>query len=125
MLDGSRLESGHELIEFLFRFFLGIAVSLFQKSGELISLSRDHRQVVVCQFAPFFLDSTSELLPVAVNLIPVHFLILLRNCYARAIDGWLGFHNGQCERVRGIGTDGGMPGQFDIEISQRRVVGAG
>ena len=58
------------LLEFLFRLFLGDAVSLLDFAQELITLllRRPGRR----KFAPFLPDHAFELLPVSCHLIPVH-----------------------------------------------------
>src|SRR5262249_17716866 len=59
-------------VDFFFRLFLGVAIALLQPAGKLIPLARDGGQIIVGQLAPFFLDLARELLPVALDLIPVH-----------------------------------------------------
>jgi len=58
--------------ELLFRLFLGDAVSLLDFADELITLSGNDVQIIVGEFAPFFLNMAFELLPVSCHLIPVH-----------------------------------------------------
>src|SRR5262249_60220458 len=49
-----------------------VAVLLLQLAQELVLLAADERPVVVRQLAPLRLQLAGELLPVALNLIPVH-----------------------------------------------------
>ena len=61
-----------ELIEFLVHLFFCIAVPLLKDTSQLIAFSCDHGHVVISQFALLPFDHAGHLIPVALNLIPVH-----------------------------------------------------
>src|SRR5579885_168041 len=66
------------IVDFLPRLVLCIAVTLLQASFELILISGDHVEIVVCQLAPLLLYLALHLLPVSLDPIPVHGYLLLR-----------------------------------------------
>src|SRR5258706_7608482 len=53
-------------------FVLGQAIALLHLAGELIAAAGDDVPVVVGQLAPLFLGLARQLLPVALNAVPVH-----------------------------------------------------
>ena len=44
----------------------------YQGQGELIALTFDYGQVVVCKLAPLLLHSTTDLFPIALYSIPIY-----------------------------------------------------
>src|SRR5215207_1514500 len=70
--SASGRETAGELVEFPLGPVLGVPVPLLQLAGELVPLARDGGQVVVGQVRPLLLHLALELLPVPLDLIPVH-----------------------------------------------------
>ena len=64
-------------IDLTLSFLLGHAVSLLQSAGKLIALTRDEVQVIVCELSPLLFSRSSELLPLAFELIPIHIFLSL------------------------------------------------
>ena len=59
--------------DLLLSFFFGYPVLLLDLSSKLITPASNRVQVIICEFSPLFLHFALELLPVSLNLIPVHF----------------------------------------------------
>ena len=52
------------------------AAAIRGEAEKLITLARNHIQLIVGKLAPLFLDIAFELFPVAFNTVPVHFVLL-------------------------------------------------
>src|SRR5581483_5505749 len=65
------------IVDLAFGLILGVAVTLLQTAGELLTLAFDHVEVVARELAPLLLHLALELLPIAFNAVPVHPLLLL------------------------------------------------
>jgi hypothetical protein len=65
-----------KLIQLLFSLGLGQTVASLELARELIAFARDCDKVIIRQFTPFLLDFPRELLPVALDLFPVHDVLL-------------------------------------------------
>src|SRR5262245_57782966 len=61
-----------ELVNRPLRLGLGDAVALLQCADKLLATAVDDVKIVVGEFAPLFAHTTFKLLPVALELIPVH-----------------------------------------------------
>jgi hypothetical protein len=59
-------------IDLLLRLILGVTVSLLDLAFELVTLARDHVQVVVGELTPLLFDLALHLLPISFNAVPVH-----------------------------------------------------
>ena len=57
--------------ELLLRFILGDAIGFLDPAGEVVTLARNHVELVVGELAPLLLDVALELFPVAFDAIPV------------------------------------------------------
>ncbi len=55
------------------RLILGQAIPLLNHPGELFAMPGDDGEVVVSQLAPLLLRFAGDLLPIALDLVPVHF----------------------------------------------------
>ena len=71
-LASMRLHRIRKGIEFLLDLLFRIPVTFLQDACELIAFAGDHRQIVVRQLAPLLLDLAGHLLPVTLDLIPIH-----------------------------------------------------
>src|SRR6476660_4720632 len=60
------------VIDVLVNLVLGEAVALLQLAFELLAATLDDVEIVISEFAPFFLGRALELLPVAFNPVPIH-----------------------------------------------------
>src|SRR6185437_10105358 len=65
-----------ERVDLPLGFVLGDAVRLLDLPRQLIALAGDEVDVVVGQLPPLLLHLAGELLPVALNAVPVHALLL-------------------------------------------------
>src|SRR5690554_4737807 len=61
-----------ELVEVALGLLAAVAVALLDTADELVVVAFGHRQVVVRELAPLLLDVALELLPVALQNVPVH-----------------------------------------------------
>src|SRR5262245_8737850 len=66
------IRSVEPIVDVLFRFILGIAISRLEQPFQLLTIAIDFGEVVVGQVAPLFFDLPGQLLPVTLNTIPVH-----------------------------------------------------
>src|SRR5207253_3544930 len=69
---GSRRQRPREVVQFLLCPLLHVAVPLLEFAGELVAAAGDRREVVVRELAPLLLHLPLDLVPVALDLIPVH-----------------------------------------------------
>jgi hypothetical protein len=56
----------------LLRFFLGDSIGFLDPARKLITAAGDYVKMVIGKLAPLFFDLTFELLPISLNLVPVH-----------------------------------------------------
>jgi hypothetical protein len=73
LLRSDRLLELDPIVDLALGLLLGVAVTLLQKTEQLFTLSVDARDVIVGELCPLLFDSTLELRPVALDLIPIHF----------------------------------------------------
>src|SRR5262245_36665424 len=66
------IERFGKLVEFPLGLVFGVAVLLLELPGELVPPAGDDDEVVVCQLTPLLLDLARDLLPVALQLVPIH-----------------------------------------------------
>ncbi len=71
-----------ELRDLLLGLIAGDSVTLLDRADQLISLAGDHVELLICDLAPSFLDLALELLPVTLDRIPIHCLLLLERCFS-------------------------------------------
>src|SRR4051812_28676703 len=69
------LQAADVVIDFLFRRLLRVPVALLEFADERVALAADQRPVVIGQLGPLRLEAGRELLPLALDLIPVHRLL--------------------------------------------------
>src|SRR5262249_13383461 len=63
-----------EALYLLFGFFLRDPVTLLNRADQLVALTGDFRELVVRELAPRLANFAGHLLPVALDLIPIHLL---------------------------------------------------
>lgn len=73
-----------EVSDLLFGLLFFDSVSLLKDSDQLISFSCHPRDVVVSKISPFLLNLALELVPVSLDLIPIHIVFLAKACDAGA-----------------------------------------
>lgn len=54
-------------------FVLGDTVSFLDSADQLVTLARNHFEVIIGELSPLLFDIALELLPVTFNAVPVHF----------------------------------------------------
>src|SRR6056297_801575 len=62
----------HPFVDFPVRLFLGLAVAFLDDALELFAIARRHVDIVVGQAAPVLQGVALELLPLTLDLVPVH-----------------------------------------------------
>src|SRR5258708_40351675 len=72
------LQRPEPVIDIPVNLILGKTVALLQLAFELLASAFDHVEIVVGEFAPLLLRRTLELLPVALDPVPIHRRLLLR-----------------------------------------------
>jgi hypothetical protein len=70
-------EASDERVGLFFSFFPSNSVALLDASHELVTLPGDHIEIVIGQFSPPLANLPLRLLPFALQLVPVLFLVLL------------------------------------------------
>src|SRR5690348_9128495 len=60
------------IIHVLAHHILSQAIALLDDAFELLTLSVDHGQIVVGEFAPFLFDLALSLFPISFDAVPVH-----------------------------------------------------
>jgi len=60
----------------LLGFFLRDAIALLDGTDQLIALTRNPFEIVVANFTPGLANLACDLLPIALNLIPIHRVLL-------------------------------------------------
>jgi hypothetical protein len=61
----------NEVFDFLFGFFLGVAVLLLDQTSQLLEAAADAVQVIIGQFSPGLLGFTAHLLPLTCQYISI------------------------------------------------------
>src|SRR5512133_115979 len=64
--------------ELLLRFVLGDAIGFLDLAREAVAFARNHLELVVAQLAPLLFGIALELLPVALDAVPVHLRFLCK-----------------------------------------------
>src|SRR5690606_5112221 len=75
------------LVEAALRLVAAVTVALLDAPDELVVVALGHRQVVVGELAPLLLDVALELLPVALQDVPVHVVLPLEVMSGRSARG--------------------------------------
>jgi hypothetical protein len=69
-----------ELAQLPLGFVARNAVTLLHGAKQLIALSFDAVQVIICELTPLLLNLAAKLFPLAFNGIPVHGIALIKQC---------------------------------------------
>src|SRR5690348_9561994 len=63
---------GIPVVDVAAHLILAISVALLNFSLELVTLASNHVEIIVCELAPVLFHLALELLPIALNTIPIH-----------------------------------------------------